>query len=307
MIIQNPLTLNTPLTFAGLSPNNVTKSSKFDLCILVPGIRTTRWKTFYDSILKSCRKYSWQLILVSPFDLPDELKDKLNITLIKDTGNVSRCTQRGVLEAKSDLVYITTDDSVMCENAIDMAVDKFKKTCGYKDVMGMLYKESGVVNGPDNWIAGKHDALKIPGIPPHYNMTPQPLMHRKYFIEMGGLDCLNFQYSNQALNDLMFRIQYDGGKLCFSPTHVNVATAFPNLSGDHRPVHRAEINHDGPNLIKLYQDTDALSKRGKIDFDNWKQTSEVWELRFKKGVPKNYNELCEQEGYILFGKDNIGI
>lgn len=291
-------------SFTASKTNN---DGKFDLSIVVPAIRTTRWEAFYDSILKSCKKYSWQLIFISPFDLPDNLKNKLNIKLIKDTGNVSRCTQRGVLESKGDLIYIGTDDCLMCENALDLAIDQFKKQCSHKDVMGMLYKESGVINGPENWIAGKHDALKIPGIPKHYNMTPQPLMKRDYFIEMGGLDCLNFQYSNCALNDLMFRIQHDGGKIYFSPTCVNVAFAFPNLSGDHRPVHRAEINHDGPNLIKLYREPDALLKRGKIDFDNWKQTSEIWELRFVKGVPKNYDELCEQEGYILFGKDNIGI
>lgn len=77
----------TPAVSPKLQSSNTANDGKFDLSIVVPAIRTTRWEAFYDSILKSCKKYSWQLVFISPFDLPDNLKNKLNIKLIKNINN----------------------------------------------------------------------------------------------------------------------------------------------------------------------------------------------------------------------------
>ena len=51
---------------------------KFDLSIVIPGIRTPNWASLYESAEKACKKYTWEMIFISPFDLPEELKEKDN-------------------------------------------------------------------------------------------------------------------------------------------------------------------------------------------------------------------------------------
>ena len=57
---------------------------EYDLTILIPAFRAPLWETLYNSISQACKNYKWELLLVSPFDLPPELADKENISLIKD-------------------------------------------------------------------------------------------------------------------------------------------------------------------------------------------------------------------------------
>ena len=59
---------------------------KFDLSIVIPGIRTPNWVNLYESTKKACKKYKWEIIFISPFDLPDELKDKDYVLLVKSLG-----------------------------------------------------------------------------------------------------------------------------------------------------------------------------------------------------------------------------
>ena len=40
----------------------------------MPAIRTHQWLMMYGSLYNACRDHSWELVLVSPFDLPEEMK-----------------------------------------------------------------------------------------------------------------------------------------------------------------------------------------------------------------------------------------
>jgi len=42
-----------------------------DVSVLMPAIRVPNWERMYKSIEGSCQKYSFELVLVSPFDLPE--------------------------------------------------------------------------------------------------------------------------------------------------------------------------------------------------------------------------------------------
>lgn len=269
----------------------------YDLSIVVSGIRTNRWKELYDSVFTASKRHTWEIVFISPFDLPEELKDKENITLVKDNGHVPRCIQKGVLYAKSDLFFITVDDGYLAEDSIDLALDYYKENCGYKDVIAMLYGEGGNMMPSEYWNAHHHADLRKPGIPAHFKIANQPIMNKNYFIELGGFDCVNFEYLDKPIHDLMFRLQYDGGVVHFSPIHSCIATWTPGTEGDHGPIHFAETTHDGPLFHAMYQDPDIISKRVRLIYDNWKQTPDVWVRRFTNGVPETYEDLCNREGY----------
>lgn len=269
-----------------------------DVSLIIPAIRTNGWLNFYNSIEKSCKKYLWELILISPFDLPDELKEKNNIKLIKDFGCPTRCLQLGIFEAQGKLCAHTVDDAVLFEDKLDEAIDYYKQNCGYKDVVNLRYREgenySGQTMRDSYWMAWGHDALRLTGIPQHYKISLHHLLNTDYLIEMGGYDC-SFEHANFSNNDLMFRIQADGGKLFDSVSDITTCNHMPDETGDHSPIFKSHNEHDLPLFRQMYSDPDILKKRIKIDINNWASAPSVWTRRFNNGIPKEYKDLIDEK------------
>jgi hypothetical protein len=71
--------------------------ANIDVSILIPAIRVNNWERMYQTILDACKEHTFELVLVSPFDLPESLKSKTNIKLIKDYGSPTRAAQIGLL------------------------------------------------------------------------------------------------------------------------------------------------------------------------------------------------------------------
>jgi len=284
---------------------------KYDLTIVIPAFRVPLWKTLYDSIFQACKKYTWELLFVSPFGLPSELSNKENVSLLRDYGNVVRCVQLGVKAAKGKLFFLTVDDCIFAKDSIDKAMDEYKSACEYKDVIAMLYGEGGKSMPKEYWTVqgppGRPDIaapLNLPGIDRSWRIANQCLMSKEYFIELGGLDVENFEYLDKPIHDFMFRLQRDGGKIYFSPTHVCIATHFYMLAGDHGPVHHAYQN-DIPYFNMVYSLCSMYENRIKLNYDNYKNSSPVWKRRFKNKIPKTYEELCTQQGYNMNDIENI--
>ena len=271
---------------------------KYDLSLLIPAIRTPNWPALYESIGHACKKYSWQLVLVSPFDLPEELQDKENIKLVKSLGNVTRCVHIGVPKCDSDLFFLTVDDCTFAEDSIDMAMDKFKETCGTKDAMAMMYGEGGNLMDERYWYVSypPNGDLHLPGIDRNWKIANQCIMYCDYFVELGGLDC-RFEYLDKPIHDFMFRLQRAGGKIEMSPKHSCIATHFPNTTGDHAPIHHAQLGHDTPIFVAMYSTPSIYENRIHIDFNNYLECDKVWTRRFTKGIPQSYKEMCDMEGF----------
>ena len=278
---------------------------KYDLTILIPGFRTILWENLYKSAENACKKYNWEILFISPFELPDALKDKNNVSLIRDFGTVPRCVQLGIQKIQSKLFFLTVDDCVFAKDSIDKALDEYYAKCTRNDAMAMLYSEDGNMMPKEYWTVlgppGRPDIaapLRLPGIDRSWRIANQCLMSTERFIELGGLDCINFQYLDKPIHDFMFRLQRDGGKIYFSPMHVCLATHFPLATGDHGPID-ATSSTDTPYFNMIYSNPHLYKNRIKINFDNWKKSNKVWKGRFIKGISLSYEELCEREGYDM--------
>jgi hypothetical protein len=266
----------------------------YDISILVPAIRTTRWHALYKSIEASCNKYKWQLVLVTPFDLPQELQGYDNIKVIKECGQVSRAVQRGMLELDSELVFLTVDDCTLMENSLDSCIDEYQSKCTYDDVLNVRYSENGDIQ-PESYYSARILAGTLGGVNKDWQLAPQFIMHKEKFIALGGFDC-QFEYINEPVHDFMFRLQKSGGKIYHSMTHCCIASWYESTTGDHAPIHWAQVAHDWPIFAQMYR---VPNDRLIIDYDNWKNTPEIWERRFSQGIPNDYTELVKQEGYII--------
>jgi len=270
----------------------------YDVSILIPAIRTHLWEKMYDSIKLSCKNNSFELILVSPFELPLELKQYNNIKLIKDYGCPTRAAQVGSIHCEGKLLYHCVDDAVFFPNAIDEAIQFYYNNCAYKDAVNMRYREgcdyAGDEMSPEYWRAHTHGDLRLRGIEPHWKISLHHLINLEYFREIGGWDC-QFEYLNHALHDIMFRIQADGGKVFDSPTEVTNCDWMPEKTGDHGPIHDAQLLHDAPLFHNMYNQQFAARNRIKIDIDNWKKAAKIWTRRFGNNPPNSYESLMEEK------------
>lgn len=267
-----------------------------ELSVLIPAIRTPLWKKMYDSLVKSCNEHEFELLLISPFDLPIELQSVNNIKLIKEHSCPSRAAMVGSFECDGKYIFHCVDDAVFQPNAVSRAVNLYKKECSFKDVINMRYTEGVGYNGEplplEYWNAHFHRELRnLPGVDVSYKISLHHLLDIEYFREIGGYDC-QFEYLNHGLHDFVFRIQEDGGRILDSEDLISICDHLPGHAGDHGPIHDAQIFHDYPLFLSIYgKPGKPASNRIKLDLNGWSQQPSVWNRRFKNKIPKSYSEL----------------
>ncbi len=274
-----------------------------DLSIVIPAIRPDRWVAVYESAKLSCAKHSFEIIFVGPYDPPDELKDNPQIKYIEDWGTSCRCVHIGVLVAEAPIFARMDDDAILFPDGLDQAIDMYNSVNNPIDMILLRYREgenfTGAVHDNSYYLAktAYHTRAILAGQPPktilgiipfeelnipdHFLNAPVFLMGKDHFIDMGGYDC-RFEHMAWGSHDLCYRVQRNGGTIHLSSIEVANIDWFGNLGGDHAPVEEAVQKNDGPLLKEMQQDPNIVN-RIKIDFNNWKDSPEVWSRRFTEG------------------------
>lgn len=268
-----------------------------DISFLVPTIRLKNLPGFLDSLKKSCTKYTYEVVFISPFDRPTTMPDY--IKWVKDFGTPSRCCQLGLFECNAKLIAHTVDDAIFYPKAIDECIDLYNEKCGRKDVVNCRYIEGPKFSGskvPDDfWTAHFHASLRLPGIPKDYKISLHHMLNYDYLMELGGYDC-RFNHMNFNTHDLMFRIQHDGGVLYNSPNFVTNCDQYLGDTVDHAAIFNSHGQHDLPLFMNLYSEPHVIEGRVKLDINNWANEPEVWDRRFGKGIPKSYEDILKNNG-----------
>jgi hypothetical protein len=85
-----------------------------------------------------------------------------------------------------------------------------------------------------------------------------------------------------AYADFAVRAQRDGATIQLPDDFVvfmdNTSAMPPDRNVGHGPVAYGQVEHDQPLYRSIYDDPDCVN-RTKIDFDNWKQSPEIWTRR----------------------------
>lgn len=242
------------------------------LSILTPSIRKDRILGMYTSLLQSCKKHSFELVIVGPY-YPDMLTDR-NVKYIRDFGSPARAVQIAANFAEGELLTLVTDDAYCYENTIDQCIDDLDT-----DIMLMRYTEDGQYRSKDYWLPSYHDATKtLKGLPENSFSVTVPLMKRSLFEVYGGLDTQTFEMANMSVQDLCFRCQKVGKTVKLSPCDVFNVNWMPGTTGDHAPVHYAETDNDGPAFTKIWEENNQ--RLYVTGMSNWKASPNVWQRRF---------------------------
>ena len=263
-----------------------------DVTLLTPAIRTPRWKSFYESAKKACKKYEFEIMFISPFKLPEELQGLPEVKLIQDYGCPSRATEIGVEAATGTFLYNCVDDGVFYENCIDDALDFFNSKCMDTDIINMRYRESTHATRdefPLSYWEARPNGLSFPGVREGWKIALHFLMKKNLYQDLGGIDCA-FEYVNHSIHDLVFRAQAKGSVVHMSPTEGLNCTHYEGTTGDHAPIHNAQLGHDEPLFRQLYEDIYA-SVRHPVTFTPWHECDAVWSRRFGYELPLTYEDL----------------
>lgn len=251
---------------------------RYDLSIVLPGIRADNWEQLFFSAQRSIGPYSFELIAVGPYNPPPEITQHDNFKFIRDFGCPSRCVQIGASESKGKYLCWMSDDGLYEPNTLEQCLNLLEELDDKKNGMALRYFEGeGKGEFPlEYWTARHHGDQRIPGVKEEYKIAPLGMYNTEYYKEIGGLDC-RYEHINMCTHDLAFRLQNDGGTIHLSPETV-ARFYWSWVTADAGPVQAAYHKNDAPLFKREWSQNQ--SRRIKIDFDNWKQSPEKWVRRF---------------------------
>lgn len=252
----------------------------YDLSVCLAAIRKDNWSRLYNSIIKSVGDYSFELIFCGPHsELPSELCGLDNVRCIQDFGSPTRAQQISMSHATGRYITWAADDGWFLDGGLANCIEQLDKSPSEKKCVVTQYNEGGR-NGLGDlkmYCINSHNPVKSSFYPDSYLIFNSVVLSTKYFKDLGGFDC-RFEACPMAFVDFGARAQLDGAEANL----VNVifeCTHFPGTSGDHAPIHHAQLDHDQPLYKKIWSKPDCL-ERIRIDYDNWKQSPDRWKRRF---------------------------
>jgi hypothetical protein len=257
--------------------------NEYSLSIIIPGVRNERWELIYNQIKESCRKYSYEIIFVSPYPLPAFFLDKTNVKYLKDLSTPARALQLGSVIAEGQFMTWISDDALIEQDSLDLAIDLLLSKNAEKDIVGMRYTEGQNFSGqpfPDEyWESTYHGDTRLPGIDPSWKIPGVYLISLDYFRQMGGLDC-RFEHANFNVHDLSFRSQRNGSNVYLSPSIFMRCDWDPNRNPHNSAVIAAYHYNDLPLFRQIYSTKESADNRQIfIDYSNWSQIPSIWHRR----------------------------
>ena len=246
---------------------------KYDLSVVLPGIRNEYFERVFNSIKRMCIKHTWELIIVGP-NYPDKelLNNNNNVKYIYSKGSPTKCLDLGVSWAEGEYITYTSDDTVWANvGALDDCINLVNN-----NIVCVQYNEApGFSDIPfdlDYWRGHYHqDVRDIPNTNPNWLLCMIFLMKKELYFNL-GLDT-RFEHINVNIIDLAFRHQKYGGKILISPSLVWKANYTHRERTD--PVLAAFFEHDKPLICKTWEE----DRPYKIN-TTWRDCPNIWERRF---------------------------
>jgi len=264
--------------FSGLEKMNC------KLSVILPSIRAYNLLNFYEKLEESI-SHSFELIIVSPYDLPPALSDCEDIKYIKDHGCPSRCQQIGLVHATGEYITWGADDGFFLKSKLTEAVDFLDANrTSHKDIVTCKYTEGdAAAMSPemyqDIYYKINHsNGLRSQYIPDDFWILNVGVINTNYAKELGGWDT-QFEVTTISHMDFAVRAQRDGARFFMLPDPIFSCAHMPGTTGDHAPVHFSHVEHDEPLFRNIYKNPASVN-RINIDLNNWEQSSQIWRRRF---------------------------
>jgi len=267
----------------------MTRSKKPELSIILPSIRPNSLQRVYESIASST-KIDFEVIIVSPYQLPDFFDEKKNVKYVRDWGSPVRAQNIALLLCEGEILTTHADDALIAPGSLDIHV-KMLRDMGsdIRNVVIAKFKE-GSPGSKDQEKMHDDSYFKIatgpaasPFFPPDWWLFNVAFMHTKFVEALGGWDC-SYEATWPAHTDMAIRAQAVGSKVKMSGLAFSIVDHMPDTSGDHAPIHHAQGEHDIPLMNSRYNRPDwTRVVPMQINIQDWKNSETVWKRRFGNG------------------------
>ena len=261
------------------------------LSVILPGIRKNNWLQFYESVQRSFDG-EFEVIIISPYELPEELTKFKNIKHILDFGSPARCQQIGLTHCVGEFVTWGADDGYFLPNKLTEAVKFWEEnttspidivTCKYfegeENQQGVLHSTGQTELSKDFYYKINHArGLRSVFIPDDYWILNVGIIKTDYAKDIGGWDSV-FEVTAVSHADFAVRTQKNGSTYFMFPEPIFACTHMPGTSGDHAPVHYGHTEHDEPLFRRIYHSPEGKN-RVKIDINNWRESPDTWNRRY---------------------------
>lgn len=259
------------------------QTSKPYISVILPSIRPFLLRRAYNSIVDGCIDLSFELVVISPYDLPDDLVGFDNVKLIKDKGCPARCAQLGLLAAQGEIVTLLSDDCTVHHSAYADIDVNFKAIDAdfNKKFVGLKYSEGRSMVEPNYWVAKSHAPLQLEGLKDEMPVSSMIYISKQGLLNVGGWDCSVFECINWGGHDLTARMLNAGYKFVLTDGDFALVDWGPGVDGlynDHRPLW--ESDHDGMHYMRTFW-SKPNPERTVVDLNSWQQAEPVWRRRFK--------------------------
>jgi GT2 family glycosyltransferase len=240
------------------------------LSIIVPTIRTDKWRQLYNSIRRSTA-YDFELILVGPRYSP-ALEEYKNVRFIQDYGSPNRAQQIGLCNAVGHYALAAADDCIFEVGSLDECIDILADAADRTVVIAKYSEGSTELQNDDYYLLNKAYP-NVSSVENDWVIFNCAIMETRLLKNLGGFDC-RFQTTAFGHADLAVRAQQEGYDVVF---YKKKLLHCEHGHSDHVPI---EITH-------VYEDTPAyIEKHNKPSFenryirlDNWKNAPTVWSKR----------------------------
>lgn len=260
------------------------------LSIICPTIRPKNLIKYYNSVEKSCKKFSYEIIFIGPYYIPTELLKTGKVRYIHSYSDPTTCFNMACEIARGEFVLNSTDDGLFLEDSIDWAIN-LTSQIGERDLINFVYREGALddeslemlpiekqaFQPAAYWKAGFHGPLRLVGIDPNWDLALHFLIRRDYLEELGYLDT-RFSYINMNLHILSFTAQKLGSKIYHLPQPGFECSHLQGNSKDHFAIDSA-AQEEMPIFNDLFsKDYNPI----KLERDSWKNKEPIWGKRFDK-------------------------
>lgn len=251
-----------------------------NLSIILPSIRSHKLVDHFQSILGSCKNYSFELIVCSPYKIPKELLEKENVHYIQDWGNPVRCQCLCAVKATGKYLTWSSDDSLFFPNSLDIAISELEKMGeNEKNVVAIKYREgTGENMEKDDYYKLKLAYPNCKYIDDSWVIFNAAIMHTDYYKELGGFDA-RFETTAVSHADLAARAQIDKAAVKLLNLNLLYCEHMPGETFDHGPIHRGGLYNDHPLYREIYNNSSCLN-RVRIPLTNYLDVPSVWKERF---------------------------
>ena len=250
-----------------------------DISILVPSVRTNNLKHVYETISKNIGQYTFEMVVVSPFDIHSS-KSTIgpNTKYIQDKGSPNRCMQLAGYISEGQLLMNCADDATFYGNGLEAAVSQYydNEATRYDYVLAVQYTEDYRSRMDGYWLTQTHDDLRLPTIPKMV-FSAVHLCKREFWERMGGYFC-GYDNPNFSTIEFMLRAGNKNAKIELSEEPVyDVHWTQGDSELIRKPVHFSTLEHD----IPLFRERAASGQIYELPrLDGWKDSPSVWKRRF---------------------------